>query len=70
VMATYQQIADWIEKRHGFKAQTCWIADLKSEHGLTRGHALNRISASHKVKPCPQSKRLAIEEALRHFRMI
>ena len=69
-MATYSQITDWIRKKHGFTAQTCWIADVKSARGLTRGQAPNRISSTVKVKPCPANRRAAIEDALRHFQMI
>lgn len=69
-MATYPQITDWIKRRHGFTAQTCWIADVKSAHGITKRHAPNRIDPKTKVKPCPAGKRAAIEEALRHFQMI
>ena len=69
-MATYSEITAWIKKRHGFTAQTCWIADVKAAHGLTRGPSPNRINTNTKVKPCPAGKRRAIEEALRHFQMI
>jgi hypothetical protein len=69
-MASYREIAAWVQARHGFAAQTCWIADVKSTYGLTKGQAPNRIDSSRKVKPCPPSKRPAIEAALRHFGMI
>jgi 23S rRNA (uracil1939-C5)-methyltransferase len=69
-MATYSEIIEWTKRRHGFTAQTCWIADVKSAYGLTRGSASNRINPRAKVKPCPASKRAAIEDALRHFQMI
>ena len=69
-MATYRQIIDWVRTHHGFTAQTCWIADVKASHGLTRGQAPNRIHPERKVKPCPEGKRAAIEAALVHFRMI
>jgi hypothetical protein len=69
-MATYSDITQWIKRRHGYTAQTCWIADVKSAHGLTRGSAPNRINSTAKAKPCPASKRAAIEDALRHFGMI
>jgi len=69
-MATYSQITEWIKKRHGFTAQTCWIADVKAAHGLTRGQAPNRLGPTSKVKACPSVKRQAIEDALRHFGMI
>ncbi len=69
-MATYSEITEWIKRRHGFTPQTCWIADVKSAHGLTRGQAPNRISPRSKMKPCPPNRRAAIEEALRHFEMV
>jgi hypothetical protein len=69
-MATYSEMTEWIKDRHGFAAQTCWIADVKSDCGLTRGAAPIRISSSTKVKLCPANKRGAIEDALRHFNMI
>lgn len=69
-MATYRQISDWLRARHGFSAQTCWIADVKEEYGLTRSAAPNRIDPSRKVKPCPPHRRDAIRGALAHFRMI
>ena len=69
-MATYPQIRDWVHTNHGFTAQDCWIADVKADHGLTRGQAPNRIDPDRKVKPCPEAKRSAIEAALMHFKMI
>jgi hypothetical protein len=68
-MATYAQIAAWIRHEFGFVAQTCWIADVKAQHGLTRSQAPNRIDPTCRAKPCPDSKRAAIEKALTHFGM-
>ncbi|HET9637752.1 MAG TPA: hypothetical protein VFP12_00925 [Allosphingosinicella sp.] len=69
-MATYREIIEWIRARYGFLAQTCWIADVKEEHGRTRSTAPNRIDPAGKVKPCPPHRRDAIREALAHFGMI
>lgn len=69
-MATYEQIQGYLNERYGFVAQTCWIADIKAEHGLTTRIASNRISESNRAKRCPAGKRDAIENALRHFGMI
>ncbi|GJK85990.1 hypothetical protein AF41_02066 [Citrobacter sp. MGH 55] len=44
-MATYRQIADDVKSRTGKAVKTCWIAHVKSLHGLTRGVSPNRISA-------------------------
>ena len=68
-MATYREIIDHVRENDGFVAQTCWIADVKASHGLTKGPAPNRLDPKRKVKPCPPSKRAAIERALSHFGM-
>jgi hypothetical protein len=69
-MATYGEIIDRVRQPDGFVAQTCWIAEVKASHGLTRGEAPNRISSRTKVKPCPPHRRAAIERALVHFGMV
>jgi hypothetical protein len=69
-MATYRNIIERLRETHGFAAQTCWIADVKAAHGLTRGASPNRIDPDRKVKPCPPDKRAAIERALIHFGMV
>jgi hypothetical protein len=69
-MATYAEIQNYVREHYGFVAQTCWIADVLSDHGLTRRQAPNRINHTERKKPCPESKRSAIEQALIHFAMI
>lgn len=66
-MATYRQIQDFIRSRYGYVAKTCWIADVKSQYGLTSRQAPNRLSASERKHPCPLAKQSDIETALRHF---
>ncbi len=67
-MATYEQIQERIERKHGWVAQTCWIAHCKELKGLRVRQAHNRRGA--REKPCPADKRPAIFEAFRHFEMI
>jgi hypothetical protein len=55
-VATYAQIQNECKREFGFVPKTCWIADLKAEHGLTRGAAPNRAGAV-RMNPCPGSKR-------------
>jgi hypothetical protein len=69
-MATYKQIANRVKQQSGFVPKTCWIADVKSQHGLTTRQAPNRFSSTSREHPCPPEKRPAIEGALRHFGMI
>jgi hypothetical protein len=65
-MATYKDIQDWVKEHHGFVAQTCWIAHCKELNGLSLRDAANR-KGEERIKPCPEDKRAAIEQALRHF---
>ena len=69
-MATYAEIQRYVKDRYGFQAKTCWIADVKAEHGLITRQAPNRISQSKREVPCPPDKRPAIKDALHHFEMI
>lgn len=55
--------------RRGFVKQTCWIADVKERHGLTRGPPPNRKGAQ-RAKPCPDSKVAVVEAALEHFGLL
>ncbi|OOV83835.1 hypothetical protein [Acinetobacter sp. ANC 5600] len=66
-MATYKQIQEFIKGKHGITAQPCWIAHVKSEHGVAMRS--NR-QGKERVKPCPEKHRDKVEEALKHFKMI
>ena len=68
-MATYREVQDRVKSTHGFTPKTCWIADVKAAHGLTRSQAPNRINPNSREQPCPPEKRAAIEAALKHFKM-
>ena len=69
-MATYKQIQEYIKNKHGYLAQTCWIAHTKAICGLDTRTAPNRISATKRVKPCPEEKVQDIKEAFKYFGMI
>jgi hypothetical protein len=69
-MATYSAIRDFVRKKHGFQPVTGWVAHVKFDHGLTTRQAPNRIDPNNRTNPCPDNKRSAIEDALRHFGMI
>ena len=69
-MATYKAIAERVKKQAGFVPKTCWIADIKSQHGLTTRQAPNRFDPNSREHPCPPDKRIAIESAMRFFQMI
>ena len=69
-MATYKQIQGYVNEQNGSDVETCHIAHVLADHGLTNRRAPNRIDPLTRVKPCPPKKRRAIEEALKHFRMV
>ena len=69
-MATYKEIRERVKISAGFVPKTCWIADVKAQHGLTTREAPNRESSAYRVHPCPPKKKGAIEAAFRHFGMI
>lgn len=66
-MATYKQIQEDIKKRHQINVKTCWIADIKRQHGKTTRLASNRLDPQKVKYPCPQDKRTIIEESLKRF---
>ena len=69
-MATYKQIQDYIEGKHGFTVKSCWIAHMKEICGLSVKVSPRRYDENVRQKPCPESKKAAIEEAFQHFGMI
>ena len=50
-MATYKEIRALVRRKHGWVAQTCWIAHCKELKGLPLGRAHNRSDA--RQNPCP-----------------
>jgi hypothetical protein len=69
-MATYVEIQQYVRAQNGYVAQTCWIAHVLEQHGLTRRQGHNRINPMKRKHLCPDAKRPDIEAALRHFKMI
>lgn len=64
-MGRYERITRYIRTNRGYVAQTCWIAHVLDDLGLTTRTAPNRLDPTKRVKPCPPSKRADIEEAIR-----
>ena len=67
---TYADIAECVEKHHGFVPKTCWIAHVKELNGLPVRVASNRQSGATRVTPCPKDKRAAIEDCFRRLGLI
>jgi hypothetical protein len=66
-MATYHQLQLRTRERYGFVPKTCWIAQVLSDHGLTRRQAPNRADPHQRLAPCPPEKRHAIEQVCREL---
>ena len=55
-MATYKEIQGYVKETYGFSPKTCWIAHMKELCSIPVKNAPNRISPSHREKPCPPEK--------------
>ncbi|WP_422122395.1 hypothetical protein DHX103_11350 [Planococcus sp. X10-3] len=69
-MATYKDIQTYIKNENGYVAKSCWIAHMKELHGLKPRISARRISADHRVHPCPENKQADILAAFKHFEMV
>jgi hypothetical protein len=68
-MATYREIQSWLRNNRQLSVKTCYIAHVKSMHGLITRTAPNR-QGENRVHPCPENRIADIEAAFRHFGMI
>jgi hypothetical protein len=68
LMATYQEIIEDIQKRHGVTVKKCWIAHVKELNGIKTKKTWNRTNK--RKHPCPAGKRIIIEQSLKNFGII
>ncbi len=64
---TYANICDYVQKTHGMKVSTLYVAQMKAECGL---ETQADRSGDKKQPKCPPEKRDAILDAFRHFGLI
>ncbi|POU03582.1 hypothetical protein C3369_07105 [Escherichia sp. ESNIH1] len=69
-MATYKQIQEYVNTKHGVSVKTCHIAHVKHLNGFKMKQAPNRISADSRVYECPDKFVVYIEQAMKHFGML
>lgn len=68
---TYPEIKAWVLENHGLKVSSLYISQVKRKHGLPVGESHNKPKSEDAKQPqCPPDKMAAIEDALRHFRLI
>jgi hypothetical protein len=61
---SYEDVQNYVRKRHGYVAKTCWIAHAKELCGLPVRKAHHRTG--RRAYPCPPDKLKDIKEAFRH----
>ena len=61
---TYANIRDYVQKTHGMKVSSLYVAQMKAECGL---ETQADRSGDKKQPKCPPEKREAILDAFRHF---
>ena len=69
MMATYNEIQNWICEKHNWVLKACWIAHCKELEGLKPDKTWNR-QGNGRVYPCLDDKREVIIDAFQHFGMI
>ena len=68
--ATYPEIKDYVEKKHGLNVSSLYIAQIKNKVGLEKRKNYNTGSGEGKVPNCPPEKEEAIMDAFRNFNLI
>ncbi|WP_022758945.1 23S rRNA (uracil(1939)-C(5))-methyltransferase RlmD [Butyrivibrio fibrisolvens] len=69
--ATYKEIEEWVQEHYGFHVTNLNIAQVKQKHGIIERENYNKPKSENSRQPgCPEDKVKAIEEALKHFKMI
>ena len=69
--ATYQKIKEYVKEKYGLNVHTKYIVEVKRKHGLPMHDAPNKVDVPKREYPeCPEEKVKAIEEALKHFKLI
>jgi len=61
----YRLEREYVRNKYGVNVETCHVAHVKEQLGLTRGKAPNRIDPNGHVKPCPNHLWSLVEEAVR-----
>ncbi len=68
--ATYDEIKQYVLDNMGLKVSQLYVAQVKRKHGLIERINYNVGDGKSKVPHVPLEKEKAIEDALRHFKMI
>ncbi len=64
----YKEAREIFKEKFGITARSSWIADIKNEHGKTKGPSPNR-PGEYKY-PCPDVHRANLTKILKSLKMI
>jgi len=64
----YKEAREIFKEKFGITARSSWIADVKNEHGKTKGPSPNR-PGEYKY-PCPTEHRANLTKILKQLKMI
>lgn len=67
---TYDEIKQYVLEHTGMKVSQLYVAQVKRKHGVIERINYNVNNGKLKVPQVPAEKEKAIEDALRHFKMI
>ena len=69
---TYEEIKSYVAEHHdGMEVSNLYIAQIKQKHGIIERENYNKPKSEKSGQPkCPKEKEIAIEEALKAFKMI
>ena len=65
---SYKQARQVFKEKFGISVRSSWIADIKNEHGKTKGPSPNR-PGEYKY-PCPDVHRANLTKILKSLKMI
>ena len=69
--ATYEEINAYVLEQTGLQVSNLYIAQVKRECGIIERENYNKPKSEDSRQPqCPEEKRKAIMEALKHFGMV
>ena len=69
--ATYEEIKAYVLEQTGLQVSNLYIAQVKRECGIIERENYNKPKSEESRQPqCPEEKRKAIMEALKHFGMV
>ena len=69
--ATYEEIKAYVLEQTGLQVSNLYIAQVKRECGIIERENYNKPKSEESRQPqCPEEKKTAIVEALKHYHMI